>query len=90
MPESPVESSEYQHDTDIHDQPFPESVFEKHEIDADDDGYHRQAEKQNGYLSSHVGIYPIRIRRIRVDADDDVFSAEADEELGALARVAKG
>jgi hypothetical protein len=42
MPEeSQVESSKHQDNANIHRQPFPESVSQEHEIDTDDDGYHR-------------------------------------------------
>ncbi|HTV64602.1 MAG TPA: hypothetical protein VMD98_03305 [Bryocella sp.] len=40
--ESHVEGAEYQDDTNIHCQPFPESVFEEHDIDNDYDGSHRR------------------------------------------------
>jgi len=51
--ESEVESSEHQHNTNIHCQPFPESVSEEREIYSDYDGYHRHCVKQDGYLSVH-------------------------------------
>jgi hypothetical protein len=51
--ESEVESSEHQHNTNIHCQPFPESVSEEREIYSDYDGCHRHYVKQDSYLSVH-------------------------------------
>jgi hypothetical protein len=51
--ESQVESGEYRDNSKIHDQPFPESFFEEHDIYADYDGCHRQPIKRHGYLSAH-------------------------------------
>ena len=54
MPEeSQVESREHQDDSNIHYQPFPESVSEEHEIYTDYDGYHRHHVKYDSYLSAH-------------------------------------
>jgi hypothetical protein len=52
--ELPVDSSEHQHDADIHCQPFPESVSQEREIDTDDDGCHHHHVKHYGYLSAHL------------------------------------
>jgi hypothetical protein len=51
--ESQVESSEHQDDSNIHCQPFPESVSEEQDIYSDDDGYHRQRVNYDSYLSAH-------------------------------------
>jgi hypothetical protein len=54
MPEeSQVESSEHQNDADVHHQPFPETVSEDHEIDTDDNNYHRHHVKHDNYLPAH-------------------------------------
>src|SRR5580693_116745 len=54
MPEEPqVESSEHQHQADIHDQPFPESVSEEREVDSDYDGCHRQYIKYDHDPTAH-------------------------------------
>jgi hypothetical protein len=45
--ESQVESSEHQDNTNIHCQPFPESVSEEHEIYTDYDGCHRHHVKHD-------------------------------------------
>jgi hypothetical protein len=53
-PEEPqVESREHQDNANIHCQPFPESVFEEHEIYTYYDGYHRHHVKHYSYLSGH-------------------------------------
>jgi hypothetical protein len=51
--ESQVESYEHQDNANIHCQPFPESVFEEHQIDTDYDGCHRHHVKHDSYLSAH-------------------------------------
>jgi hypothetical protein len=51
--ESQVESSEHQDDSNIHCQPFPESVSEEQQIYTDYDGCHRQNVKHGSYLSAH-------------------------------------
>jgi len=51
--ESKVERYEHQDDSNIHCQPFPESVSEEHDIYTDYDGYHRQHVKHYSYLSAH-------------------------------------
>jgi hypothetical protein len=48
-----VESCEHQDNADIHNQPFPKSISEEREIDADYDDYHRHHEKYDDYLSAH-------------------------------------
>lgn len=53
LEESQVESAEHQDNADIHYQPFPESVSEEREIDADDDGDHRHHIKHDSDLSAH-------------------------------------
>jgi hypothetical protein len=53
--ESPIESREHQDDSNIHQEPFPESVFEEREIDSGYDGRHRHHVKHDSYLSAHVG-----------------------------------
>src|SRR4029077_3732208 len=52
--ESQVESSEHQDNANIHDQPFPESVSEEHEIYTDYNGCHRQHVKHYSYPSVHL------------------------------------
>jgi hypothetical protein len=54
--ESKVESSEHQDNSNIHYQPFPESVSEEHEIYADYDGDHRHHVKHDSYLSAHFSL----------------------------------
>jgi len=49
LQESKVESCEHQNDSNIHYQPFPESVSEKREIYSDYDGYHRHHVKHVRY-----------------------------------------
>ncbi|MGA2089734.1 MAG: hypothetical protein ABSG66_12545, partial [Stellaceae bacterium] len=51
--ESEVERREHQDDSNIHCQPFPESVSEEHEIYTDYDGCHRHHVKHHSYLSAH-------------------------------------
>jgi hypothetical protein len=50
---SKVERCEHQDDSDIHCQPFPESVSEEHEIYTDYDGCHRHRVKHVSHLSTH-------------------------------------
>jgi hypothetical protein len=50
---SEIESSEHQENADIHCQPFPESVFEEHDIYTDYDGCHRYRIKHSSDLSAH-------------------------------------
>ena len=50
---SQVERCEHQDDSNIHCQPFPESVSEEHEIYTDYDGCHRHRVKHVSYLSAH-------------------------------------
>jgi hypothetical protein len=54
--ESQVESCEHQDNANIHCQPFPESVSEKHEIYTDYDGCHRHHVKPDSYLSAHFSL----------------------------------
>ena len=51
--ESQVERGEHQHDSNIHNQPFQESVSEENKVYTDYDGYHRHHLKHNSYLSAH-------------------------------------
>ena len=51
--ESQVEGCEHQDDSNIHCQPFPESVSEEHEIYTDYDGCHCHHVKHDNYLSDH-------------------------------------
>src|SRR5579862_9398996 len=51
--ESQVERYEHQDDSNIHQQPFPKPVSEKHEIYGDDDGCHRDDVKHDRYLPAH-------------------------------------
>jgi hypothetical protein len=51
--ESQVESSEYQDNANIHDQPFPESVSEEHEIYTDYNDCRRHHVKHYSYPSVH-------------------------------------
>jgi hypothetical protein len=51
--ESQVESSEHQDNANIHDQPFPESVSEEHEIYTDYNDCHRHHVKHYSYPSVH-------------------------------------
>jgi hypothetical protein len=47
--ESEVERREHEDDSNIHRQPFPESVSEEHDIYTDYDGCHRQHVKRDSY-----------------------------------------
>jgi hypothetical protein len=51
--ESQVERCEHQDDSNIHRQPFPESVSEEPEIYADYNGCHRHHVKHDSCLSAH-------------------------------------
>jgi hypothetical protein len=51
--ESEVESCKHQDNTNIHCQPFPESVSEEQNIHNDYDGCHRHDVKYDSYLSAH-------------------------------------
>ena len=62
LQESQVESREYQDDSYIHCQPFPEPVSEEHEIDGDDDGDHQRDEECESCACSHLIL---RFRRER-------------------------
>src|ERR1017187_3115047 len=55
--ESQVERCEHQDDSNIHCQPFPESVSEEHEIYTDYDGCHRHHVKHDSYLSAHFSSF---------------------------------
>jgi hypothetical protein len=55
--ESQVESSEHQDNANIHDQPFPESVSEEHEIYTDYNDCHRHHVKHYSYPSVSVRPY---------------------------------
>jgi hypothetical protein len=52
--ESQVERREHQDDSNIHYQPFPESVSEEPEIYTDYDGCHRNRVKHHSHLSAHL------------------------------------
>jgi hypothetical protein len=54
--ESQAESCEHQDNANIHGQPFPESVFEEHEIYADYDGCHGHHVEHDSYLSAHSSV----------------------------------
>jgi hypothetical protein len=51
--ESEVEGREYQDDSYVHRQPFPELILEQQEIYSDDDGYQEQYVKRDCRLASH-------------------------------------
>jgi hypothetical protein len=55
--ESQVERYEHQDDSNIHCQPFPESVSEEHEIHTGYDGCHRHHVKHDSYLSAHFSLW---------------------------------
>ena len=56
MPEeSQVERSENQDNSNIHHQPFPESVSEEHEVYSDYNRCHRDHVQRDSYLSAHLG-----------------------------------
>src|SRR5579862_4716031 len=55
--ESKVECCEHQDDSNIHGQPFPESVSEEHDIYTDYDGYHRHHVKHVSYRSAHFSSH---------------------------------
>jgi hypothetical protein len=50
---SEVKGGEYQHDSYIHRQPFPELVPEEQEIYTDDNGWQQQYVKYGGRLRLH-------------------------------------
>lgn len=52
--ESQVESGEYQDNSDIHHQPFPDPVSEEQKIYSDDDGYQQHHVKHDICLSYHL------------------------------------
>jgi hypothetical protein len=54
--ESKVKCCEDQDNTNIHRQPFPESVSEEQDIYTDYDRYHRQYVKRRTYLSAHFSF----------------------------------
>jgi len=54
LQESQVESREYEDDSYIHCQPFPEPVSEEQEIDGDDDGDHQRDIKCDSGPCSHL------------------------------------
>ena len=60
--EQQVQKPEHQNDADVHRQPFPESVSQENEIDADDEGHHRRAVKGQGDLPFML-ISPPKARR---------------------------
>src|SRR6266851_863306 len=66
LQESQVERCEHQDDSNIHYQPFPESVSEEHEIYTDYDGYHRHHVKHDSYLSAHFSPWCRRDTRARI------------------------
>jgi hypothetical protein len=45
-PNSQVKCGEYQHNADIHQQAFPESVFKEHQIQANDNACHHHHVKR--------------------------------------------
>ena len=51
--ESEVEGCEYQDDSNVHRQPFPEPVLEEQEIDRDDHGCHQDYVECGGHPASH-------------------------------------
>ena len=51
--ESEVEGCEYQDDSYVHRQPFPEPVLEEQDIDRDDHGCHQDYVECGGRLASH-------------------------------------
>lgn len=53
LQESQVERCKHQNDSNIHYQPFPESVPEEQEIYTDDDGCHRHHIKHDSYPAAH-------------------------------------
>src|SRR5689334_24784623 len=53
LQESQVERREYQDDSYIHCQPFPEPVSEEQEIDSDDEGDHQRNVECDGCPCSH-------------------------------------
>jgi hypothetical protein len=58
--EPQVEGREYQDNPDIHYQAFPEKVSEEDEINADNNGYHRDHVKSD--FSAHFST--VRLRRL--------------------------
>jgi hypothetical protein len=67
--ESQVERCEHQDDSNIHCQPFQESVSEEHEIYTDDDACHRHNVKRDSYLSAHFS--PCFNRSLRIVQNPD-------------------
>lgn len=57
---SEVKGGEYQNDSYIHRQPFPELVLEEQEIYTDDNGCQHQYVKYGGRLGSHFSPHSNR------------------------------
>ena len=53
---SEVEGGEYQDDSYIHRQSFPEVIFEEQEIDSNDNGYQQQYIQCGSHGDSHVSL----------------------------------
>jgi len=53
LQEPQIERREYQDNSDVHHQPFPEPIPEEQDVHADNDGYQRERVKHDGCLSSH-------------------------------------
>jgi hypothetical protein len=56
LQESEVEGREYQDDSCVHRQPFPEPVPEEREIDRHDHGNHQDYVEYRGLLTSHFSL----------------------------------
>jgi hypothetical protein len=51
--ESEIEGREHQDNTDIHRQPFPESILEEQKIQTNNNGDHYQNVKHGRYIDFH-------------------------------------
>jgi len=76
--ESQVERCEHQDDSNIHYQPFPESVSEEREIHTDYDGCHGHCVKRDSHLSAHFSYTTTTFGNRGICADARSFKARPD------------
>ena len=56
LQEPPIDPHEYQNDSDVYCQPFPEVVLEEQDVHADHDSYQCEHVKHDGCLFSHSSL----------------------------------
>lgn len=56
--EHQVEDHKHQHDADVHNEPFPESMLEDEHVDADDDGHHGHEKDRHQNRLRHESTSP--------------------------------